>query len=372
MKCVNGHSVSDDARFCGACGSAIVERFHPGDPHLNSSNEVTNSQKRAFPLLMSLKSALIDDLVRQRTFRLAITPQNVLFTSSGILLALTFITMSISWLLSDSDSAVTGATLWALSGAILGYVLVRLLDFRFMHAASTLTILCVVWTPIALFVDAISRRQIGLPMILAGMTALLLWCLPGFRARPVMLVSCLILIPVGVSALLSESATPFMPRLVIFTGVELTITDLLTGFSTGSYFALLVFGLALIAFGFRFEKSNWTNLATSFLGAGISLLLVGAFGSYVMDHPVPPTVALCVATVLLIVIGNIHSRRTTLVIASLLVSLGLVFAISALLPTNYSISSFATLLAIAGLAMAGLSLKVPDLLAKINKKDVPQ
>ena len=206
MKCVNGHQVTDGARFCGDCGSAIVERFHPGESHFNATSDVPNNQRRTFPLLLSLKNSLIEDLVRQRGFRLAITPQNVLSASAGILLALTFISMSIAWLISESDSATTGASLWSLSGVIIGYIAVRLLDYRFMHAASTLTIMCVVWTPIALFADDISRRQIGLPMMLAGVTAFLFWLLPGFRARPVMILSSLVLIPLGISGLLSENS----------------------------------------------------------------------------------------------------------------------------------------------------------------------
>jgi hypothetical protein len=206
-------------------------------------------------------------------------------------------------------------------------------------------------------------------MMLAGVTAFLFWLLPGFRARPVMMLSSLVLIPLGISGLLSENSEYLEPTFRIFDDSELVISEVVTGFSNGSFLALLFFGLVLLTLSYQFEKNKWTNLCTSFLGSGTALTLIGAFGSYSLERPVPPTAALILATALLVTIGNFQARRATLVTASLFATLGLVFAINAILPSTASISSIATLLAIAGIGMAGASLMIPDFLNKFNKKD---
>jgi hypothetical protein len=355
MNCVNGHSNTEGARFCGTCGGAVIG--------MSASVTSNNSGRTSGPFFDNLKNGFIADLGGGRFSTNQTNLQTILSFVAGSLMAIAV------FFFESEVASKSGAIAWAVVGIAVAYLTAKFVGPLISAGSVTLFIPMAAVLCLAIFENSISENKYGPALLVLGLLYLCAWVLPVLRARQSLLAASLVSLVSGFIALASAS------------DVACSDSDWSCGGNYGDNLAkslqsasslALLFGLILLGAAWNFDRKDWPQLGRVFIGVGILYEVGGAYGVATSNSDrTGGAILLTLAGVALLVVAIRRDRKASLVIGGSGVIAGVTALCTALVSDGQS-STSAIFLLLFSIAFGYLAVKKSQLIqSKVSKLGQP-
>ncbi|MFA5774902.1 MAG: hypothetical protein WC864_05950 [Ilumatobacteraceae bacterium] len=293
------------------------------------------------------KAGLVAELTTNRTTRPSITVGSAFHAAGGVLLGIAIALFASDVFSNDTGINVAGGFIFLVIALAAIWFVAMSQRSLIVWATGALQVL-VPFTLLWLMYSRFVKLEIGWPLMLTALVLAILWCLPGFKARPSLLAAVVLWTTLGIAILVAQSSIQDLLMGLGFSSLPELASD------TGVILMLL--GVVWLIIGWRFDRAKWPNLATPFIAVGNFALIAGTYGYLSREDlgDVWASILVVVLSLAVIGVGTSAKRRATTWIATFFFAVGLINLVEAILSNDASLKTSAIVLAIAAAVLAVL------------------
>ena len=207
-----------------------------------------------------------------------------------------------------------------------------------------------------------SSATLWWPFLLAGISLLTLWALPGLQGRPFLLGSGLTSMSWAITAFVGVTVANdrfgSSSDYAIGSLTSGSFQDNLTAVLHSASIVAMLIGLVFLIVVLFADRFGWRGVATPVLAAGVIATLGGAFGMTQGNSNFVAAGILTVVVLVLIVVGAHGGRKATTWIGAIGLSPGLIACVTALLGSDPGKAAQGIFVLFAGSAVAVLTVGV--------------